>query len=59
MNEYVVKIHYTDKDGIAHTFISEKVADTEAEAIERATALFNSFEGGADKITGIEAERID
>lgn len=59
MNEYIVKIHYTDKDGVARTFISEKVADTEGEAVERATAIFNSFKSNAETITGIEAERID
>lgn len=58
MNEYTVKIHYTDKDGTERTFISEKIADSEVEASAKATKLFRELEKSTDNIISIETERV-
>lgn len=58
MNEYTVKIHYTDKDGAEHTFISEKLANSKVEASAKATKLFREIKNPSDSIIGIEVERV-
>ena len=57
MKEFLVNLHYF-LDGKKNCFISEKVADTEQEAIERAKALLEYLYQSDLKIIDVKVEEV-